>query len=291
MLEPLMIEVAINGRVSKKENPYVPISATEMVESIELCLRAGATIVHAHASDAFYGNRKRHASEPYMQVFVPVLERHPDAILYPTLPAGGTDLPVEDRFAHIGELAEAKVLKVVPIDPGTMNWGMFSSDGSENEDRTYQNTFRDVRYAFEFCRTHRLGSTMGIFEPGFLQLVLAHYRAGTLPRGSAVKLEFSGGRYWLFGMPCNRQGLEAYLSMLEAVRIPWFVNYRGGDFTDGFGLLVLGRGGHVRVGIEDYGGARKARNEELVTEIVELAKSLGRRPATQLETLGMLGLA
>jgi uncharacterized protein (DUF849 family) len=50
---------------------------------------------------------------------------------------------------------------------------------------------------------------------------------------------------------------------------------------DGLGILAIERGGHVRVGIEDYGGSkRNPRNEELVAEIVELGRSLGRRPAT-----------
>jgi uncharacterized protein (DUF849 family) len=68
------------------------------------------------------------------------------------------------------------------------------------------------------------------------------------------------------------------------------VNYRDGNFNDGFGRLVVERGGHVRVGIEDYGGPGEPRNEELVADIVELARSLGRRPATPEETAGILGL-
>ncbi|MCP6756733.1 3-keto-5-aminohexanoate cleavage protein, partial [Klebsiella pneumoniae] len=81
------------------------------------------------------------------------------------------------------------------------------------------------------------------------------------------------------------QGLDAYLSMLEGSRLPWLVNYRDGDLSDGFGRLVLERGGHVRVGIEDYGGPGTPRNEDLVTQIVELGRSLGRRPATAEETI------
>jgi uncharacterized protein (DUF849 family) len=169
-----------------------------------------------------------------------------------------------------------------------MNWGEFHEDGRD-EDAVYQNTFADVRYAFRFCTERKLGCTMSIFEPGFLQIVLAHQRTGTLPPGSMVKLEFSGGPL-LFGMPANRAGLQAYLSMLEETRIPWMVNYRGGDFNDGFGLEVLRLGGHVRVGIEDYGGPGTPRNEELVSQILDLARSVGRRPATQQETHTLLCL-
>lgn len=291
MPEPLVIEIALNGRVTKDENPHVPLSPAEMAESIEACLQAGATVVHAHASDAYYGNEQRHASEPYREAFAPVLERHPGAILYPTLPAAGPHLPMPVRYAHIRELADAGILKMAPIDPGTMNWSSFSAGGGNDEEMIYQNTFGDVRYAFEFCNVRNLGCTMSIFEPGFLRLVLAHARAGTMPKASVVKLEFSSGRRQLFGMPANRQGLEAYLCMLEGVMLPWMISYRDGDLMDGLGRLALERGGHVRVGIHDYGGPRRPRNEELVAEIVELALSLGRRPATQQEALAMLALA
>jgi uncharacterized protein (DUF849 family) len=288
MTQPLVVEVAINGPVGKDRNPNVPVSPEEMAASAEACLAAGATIVHAHAGVPFVGKIERHASEPYIEAFAPVLLRHPDAILYPTLPAG-PHLPIPERFAHMAELADAGILRVAAIDPGTMNWGTVSPDARGDEEVIYQNTFGDVRWAFRFCAERRLGCTMSIFEPGFLQMVLAHRREGTLPRGSVVKLEFSGG-YLCFGLPANAQGLDAYLSMLDDTGIPWLVNYRDGDFSDGFGRLVLERGGHVRVGIEDYGGPGQPRNEDLVAEIVGLARSMGRRPATTGETAEIIGL-
>ena len=288
MTQPMVVEVAINGPVDKSRNPHVPLSAAEMEASAEACLAAGATIVHAHAGVPFVGKVERHASEPYIEAFRPVLERHPGAILYPTLPAG-PHLPIAERFAHMAELVDAGILKMAAIDPGTMNWGTFFTVGCDNEDTIYQNTFGDVRYAFDFCRRRNVGCTMSIFEPGFLQIVLAHLRNGTLPRGSVVKLEFSGG-HLVFGLPPNRQGLEAYLSMLEGTGIPWLVNYRDGDLNDGFGRLVLERGGHVRVGIEDYGGRGQPRNEDLVAEIIEIGRGVGRRPATQEEAVKLLGL-
>lgn len=288
MTRPLIVEVAINGPVGKDRNPHVPLTSAEMAASAEVCIAAGASIVHAHAGVPFVGKVERHASRPYVDAFGPVLRRHPNAILYPTLPAG-PHLPVPDRMVHQAELADAGLLRMAAIDPGTMNWGSFRADGGGDEETIYQNTFGDVRYAFEFCRSRRLGCTMSIFEPGFLQIVLAHRRAGTLPQGSVVKLEFSGG-HLVFGLPANARGLDAYLSMLEGTAIPWFVNYRDGDFADGFGRIVLERGGHVRVGIEDYGGPGTPRNEDLVAGIVALARSIGRRPATPDETVAILGL-
>ncbi len=285
---PLVVEVAINGLITKDENPHVPISSDEMAADIDICLANGATIVHAHAGDPYVGKVARHDHAPYVEAFGRVLDQHPEAVLYPTLPAG-PHLPIPERYAHLKEMADAGVLRIAPIDPGTVNWGSFSPTGETDEELVYQNTFGDVRYAFEFCRQRKLGCTMSIFEPGFLQIVLAHACAGTLPQGSIVKLEFSAG-HLVFGLPPNREGLEAYLSMLVEFHIPWMVNLRNGDLMDGLGQLAIERGGHVRVGIEDYGGPRQPRNAELVAEIVALASSLGRRAARLDELPELLAL-
>ena len=50
----------------------------------------------------------------------------------------------------------------------------------------------------------------------------------SLPRGSFVKLYFSGGgradgRAWAFGMPPLPACLDAYLAMLEGSNAPWAV--------------------------------------------------------------------
>ena len=53
---------------------------------------------------------------------------------------------------------------------------------------------------------------------------------------------------------------------------------------------TVGRGGHVRVGIEDYGGPRRPRNDELVAEVAAIAHDAGRRPATPAEAAAIIGL-
>jgi uncharacterized protein (DUF849 family) len=54
---------------------------------------------------------------------------------------------------------------------------------------------------------------------------------------------------------------------------------------------AIRRGGHVRVGLEDYAGPHTPRNEELVAEIAELARSCGRPLATPVEAAKLLGVA
>lgn len=288
---PLIIEVAVNGAVAKARNPHVPVSPEELCGSIAACVAAGASIVHVHADAPVVGGAAPHAHDAYLEVFRGALQRSPEVLLYPTLPGGAPGLTLPRRYGHITALREAGLLRIAPIDPGTMNYGMRREDGRPPvHDAVYANTFADVDLAFRYCSMHALGCTMSIFEPGFLQLVLAHHAAGSLPAASIVKLEFAGGRR-LFGLPPTRASLEAYLAMLQGTGLPWMAVVRDGDLAATIGALVVKRGGHVRVGIEDYGGARTPRNEELVEGIAALGRRAGRAPASPAEAAAILGLA
>ena len=289
---PLIVEVAVNGTVTKEQNRHVPLTPDEVAASVNACFDAGASIVHSHAREANIGaENRRHSSALYIEALREIYKAHPGAILYPTLPGGGTGLSMAERFAHIAEIDDAGFLRVAPVDPGTINFGRPDPDGVPRHSILKETSFDDVDYAFEFCRARGLGSSLSIFEPGFLRLVMAHHRAGTLPTGSMVKFEFAD-TWALFGLPSTEIGLAAYRSMLEDSAIPWMVSLRGGDVTTGVGLAraAIEQGGHVRVGIHDYAGPRSPSNEELVAEVVALGRSLGREPATTEQTAEILGL-
>ena len=99
------------------------------------------------------------------------------------------------------------------------------------------------------------------------------------------------GRGASFGLPPTSAALDAYLELLDGCDLPWSVAVLGGDVVAcGIARLALERGGHVHVGLEDYGGARRPSNEELVTEAVKLSAEVGRPVATCAEAAALLGL-
>ena len=68
-----------------------------------------------------------------------------------------------------------------------------------------------------------LGASIAIFEPGFLQVVLAYAREGALPPGTLVKFYFAGGGYLgggepLWGAPPILEALDLYLAMLDQLK-------------------------------------------------------------------------
>jgi uncharacterized protein (DUF849 family) len=159
----------------------------------------------------------------------------------------------------------------------------------------YANTFADIRYAFDLSDQHRLGPSIAVFEPGFLQVVLAYHEAGALPPGTLVKLYFAAGGYLtrgrpLWGVPPITEGLDLYLAMLAGTNIPWAVAVVGGDaLASPVNRLALERGGHLRVGLEDDPDATD--NRELVERAVALCAEVGRPVATLAETVDLLALA
>ncbi|HEX2886487.1 3-keto-5-aminohexanoate cleavage protein [Vineibacter terrae] len=285
---PVIIEAAINGARTKADNPNVPLAAQEIVDCITACVEAGASIIHMHAGQPIVGAGGHHDSAMYRDVFMPALQRHPGLLIYPTLPGGGAGTTMQQRLSHVRELAEMGLAGPVPVDPGTMNLGRIGRHGRPPANgHVYQTTFADVDWAFRFCNQASLPCTLSAFEPGFVRLVEAHRRAGTLPAAAIVKLEF-GADEVLFGLKPGLRGLEAWLDLFDGDALAWMVSLRDGDVNDLLAGLAIERGGHVRVGIEDYRGPAMPRNEELIAATVRIARGLGRRPARLDEVRGLI---
>lgn len=276
----VIIEAAINGGTPKSRNVSVPRTPAEVTTDALRCLEAGAAIVHNHTDDPVLGGSGRHDSRPYVDAWSPILERWPDALLYPTMAGGGPHTSDEERYQHVIALADGGLLRVGLVDPGSVNLGT----------AVYENSPAYTRYTMDVCRERRLGPSLSIFEPGFLRSVLAYHDAGTLPPGAMVKLYF-GGPNAAFGLPPSAASLDAYLAMLNGTGLPWLVAVLGGDvFEGGFARLALERGGNVRVGLEDYAGPGQPTNVELVGRAAALAKESGRSVANCAEAAAILGL-
>jgi uncharacterized protein (DUF849 family) len=119
---------------------------------------------------------------------------------------------------------------------------------------------------------------------------LTWQRSGRLPAGAMVKLYFGGQLE--FGLPPTAAGLEAYLELLEPSGLPWSVAVLGGDVVAcGLAERAIRRGGHVRVGLEDWGGTGEPSNLDLMRALTDLVERLGRQPATIRDARRIVGIS
>jgi uncharacterized protein (DUF849 family) len=180
------------------------------------------------------------------------------------------------------------------VDPGSVNLGGVDAQGVPAGGIVYGNSYDTIARAFEICAAHRLGPSMAIYEPGFLQTAVAWWRAGRMPAGAMVKLYFSSERGYMgapFGLPPTTTALDAYLEVLGDCDLPWAVSLVGGDLiASDLAHVALERGSHLHVGLEFYGGERQPTNVELVEEAVALCAEVGRPVATPAEAADILGL-
>ena len=291
--ESVIIEVAINGSTKPERNPHVPLAPPAIRADAARCLDAGASIIHAHNHDiTLCGDA---ASDPYIAAWQPLLEDRPDALWYPTLTSGKT---IHDKYAHYDAIVAAVPTRMGVVDPGSTNLGYYGEDGYP-AGGAYVNNYADIRYAFDTCTRLGLGPSLAIYEPGFMQTVLAYHHAGLLPAGSMAKFYFGGewgmsarSRGVTFGLPPTKNALMAYLDMIADTGIPWSVSVWGGDLLQTpVALLALERGGHLHIGLEEhFEPDRKPTNVELLDEAVTLCASVGRPVASCTQAASILGL-
>ena len=275
---PVVIEAAISP--IRRDAPAMDNG--QIVAEACACLDAGAAIIHSH-----HDNRLDAPGTiaDLSSVWAKVQARHPGAIFYPGFVRGAS---MAEKTAHLLPLAEAGLLGQVPVDPGSVSIGELDARGMPAYSNQYVNSYQDSNHVVEVAERCGLGLTVGVFEPGFLRVALAYAAAGKLRPGSLIKLYFGGSdsiytpglRAINYGLPPNRESLEAYLAMLAGSGLPWAVRVAGGALLETpIARLALERGGHLRVGVEDCGEARGS-NRELVEAAVALAKQVG-RPVVQ----------
>ncbi len=288
--DPVIIEAALNGVTTKAHNSNVPVTPGEQAKDALQCVDAGASVIHTHAPNV--GAPPEETVEEYANAYRPVVDAHPGVVCYPTAGLGPT---IDVRYKHVELLDDLGLIRAGYVDTGSVNLGGTGADGLPVEPGyVYSHNFADVAHKMKICRERGLGPNVAVFEPGFLRVVLAYQEAGALPPGTFVKLYFSasgylGGGKPLWGAPPIIESLDMYLAMIGDAPITWAVAVLGGDLcATPIARAALERGGHLRVGLEDFD--RGPANAEQVTAATQLCNEVGREVATVPDAARVLGL-
>jgi 3-keto-5-aminohexanoate cleavage enzyme len=273
MTTPCIITVAITGSVPrKKDNPALPISVAEQVESTQQAFEAGATLVHLHVRN----DDETTSSDP--ERFARVLQglrRHCPGMIV-QFSTGGRSGTGHERGG------------MLPLKPDMASL----ATGSVNfPSRIYENAPELVDWLAAEMVRYGVKPEVEAFDLSMI------FQAVTMARDGRIKaplhVQFVMGIK--NAMPVDREVFEFYVRTLQ--RLAPDATWTGaGIGKEQFTLArwSLELGGHCRTGMED--NVRLDRdtlapsNAALVARVAELCAEYGRRPATVAEARKLLSL-
>lgn len=278
---PVCIEAALNGAWTRRVQPRMPITPAEIIGEGVACAEAGAAVVHFHAYDTTSGEQTTEVD--VVAHIIEGIRARADVVVYPTVRYLSHAQALSSqagalRFAHIESLAERGLLEWMVVDPGSFNLVSLRDVQQGRPGVVDIGTPTAIQHALEIAARFRLHAGLAIYEPGYLRLGAALWRAiGNVPM-PLYRLMFSD--QFTFGFRPTAAALRAYLALLadEAADAPWMVAGLGVDLSALIPLAVE-LGGHVRVGLEDWTLGASQTNVELVADAVRRVSGAGGRVA------------
>ncbi len=273
MAEPVIITVAITGAVpKKKDNPAVPVTPHEQVESTHEAFEAGASLVHVHVRNP----DESPGSDPelYGRVQEGVRKHCPGMIVQFSTGGRGRDL------SQRGAMLDLKP-DMASLATGSVNF----------PDRVYENPSDFVEDLAKSMLANEVKAEIEVFDLAMLYNAASLVKKGLLKSPPHVQFVMGIPN----AMPARRTIFDFLRGELAAVlpgatwvaagiaRYQWEVNQ-----------WCLETGGHCRTGLEDNlriaPDRLAASNAELVKRIADHCGRYGRRPATPAEARTILGL-
>ena len=273
MTQPAVIAVAITGSVPrKKDNPAVPITPAEQVESTHEAFEAGATLVHIHVRN----DDESSGSDPakFAAVQEGVRKHCPGMIVQ--FSTGGRGREQSARGA------------MLPLEPDMASL----ATGSVNfATMIYENPPDFIDSLAKSMLEFDIKPECELFDLAML------YNAADLVKRGLLKapphVQFVMGIKG--AMPARRAILEFMIAEMHAV-LPGATWTAAGVARHQHEVAqwALELGGHCRTGLEDnirFDETRlAASNAELVKKVADACAKFGRRPATPAEARALLGL-
>jgi len=272
--KPCIICCAITGSLPKKaHNPAVPISVAEQVESTQVAMEAGASIVHAHVRN----DDETPTSDPerFGRLLEGLRQHCPGLIVQ--FSTGGRSGAGRDRGAMLSLKPDMASLSV----------------GSNNfPTRVYENSPDLVDWLASEMLAHDVKPEIEAFDLSHIFQATAMQKDGRL--AAPVYVQFVMGVK--NAMPVDRPVFDFYVETLK--RLSPDSEWCGAGI--GPNQLVLNEwcvssGGHARTGLEDNlrldRNTLAPSNAALVSRVVELCEKYERPVATPAQARALLGLA
>lgn len=273
MTTPCIITVAITGSLpGKRDNPAVPISVAEQVESTQEAFEAGASLAHCHVRT----DEGLPTSDPerFGRLLNGLRKHCPGMIVQ--FSTGGRSGAGRERGG------------MIPLRP---DMASLSTGSCNFPTRVYENSPELVDWLAAEMKAYDVKPEIEAFDLSMI------FKAAEMAKTGAIEgplhVQFVMGVK--NAMPVDRAVFEFYIATLK--RLAPDATWTGAGI--GKDQITLNRwslelGGHCRTGLED--NVRLDRdtlapsNAALVERIVALCPGYGRRPATAAEARSLLRL-
>lgn len=273
MSTPCIITVAITGSVPKKsDNPAVPISVTEQIESTHEAFEAGAALVHLHVRNedgSTSADPKR-----FMEVQAGIRRHCPGMIVQ--FSTGGRSSSGDARGAMLDGRPD-----MASLATGSVNFPTI----------VYENSPALIEALAGRMRTFGIKPEIEVFDFAMLFNADRYVRNGVLDGPLHVQFVLGVKN----ALPARRDILEYQVSLLRELQptATWVAAGIGRHQIE-VNRWSLELGGHLRTGLEDNVRLDKhtlaPSNAALVARAADLAREHGRHPATPTEARSILKL-
>lgn len=292
MAKKIIVEARINEYMMRDANPHVPWTPEEIAQAAADCRAEGASIVHYHVRNP--DGSPCHDPQVYNDALRRIRAAC-DILVHPTL-GQVTIKGDEARLRHIVETQNDPILKpdFAPIDMGSTNVDRYDAGrrAYTSDSLAYVNTIGTLELFARRMRDLGVKPELVSWTVPFTRTIEAFLDMGLVDE--PVFLLFSLTDSGIFGgHPGTVRGLQAHLDFLPRHRnILWSVSNKIGNLF-GPAALSCEQGGHLAVGLGDYPYLELGQptNGAVIRAFVDLARAMGREPATPAETRDLLGMA
>jgi uncharacterized protein (DUF849 family) len=273
MSTPCIITVAITGSLPQKtDNPAVPISVPEQIESTHAAFEAGATLAHCHVRND--DGAPTSDPERFGRLLEGLRKHCPGMIVQ--LSTGGRSGTGRERGG------------MLPLKP---DMASLSTGSCNFPTRVYENAPDLVNWLAAEMLKHDVKPEVEAFDLSMIFKAVEMQKAGQMKAPLHVQFVMGVKN----AMPVDRETFEFYIKTLR--RLAPDATWTGAGI--GRDQITLNRwslelGGHCRTGLEDNVRWDKTTlapsNAALVERVADLCKEYGRRAATVAEARKLLSL-
>lgn len=278
--DKVIITCALSGAVtSRAQCPAIPYTVDDYAREAKRAYDAGAAVVHIHARDD--DGVPTYSPERFAAIGDAIRALCPIILNFST----GTIDPEQKKAEHVRRYRP----EIGALNMGSMNYAKYNPKRkSWVFDFVFQNAFADIQYLIGMMNESGVKPELECFDTGHVSSAEPLIDMGLLK----PPLDFS----LIMGVVGGIKATARHLAF-QAENLPpgstWKVI---GISRDQWMLIAaaLALGGHVRVGLEDNfylpDGAMARSNGDLVAKAAQMARDVGRTPASVDEARQILNL-